>query len=177
MGSYPEPAINPLFTRGMATRVTMAAQRVLHIRQADEGGIVCNKPVEGGTGGGGGGAGGSTSTGYGCESPFDTNNWVGSFGPGQAYGLPEDVGGYVVDITDCFVAPAALVPGSPLGDGASYDVVSFNCTVTTRGRLDIAANSRAWTYGTTAETYTQRVFASAHDARATIVTPEMIVPK
>jgi hypothetical protein len=193
MDNYPEPALDPLITQGMATRVTMAAQREINLVAANEVGIVCNTPTPDSGGGGGGGSGGAGGaggsggaggaaggdgggavTGYGCESAFDTNDLVGSFGPTQGYGLPEDLG-YVVDFTDCFVAPAALAPGTPLGGTASYDVVAFTCTVTARGRLDLAPDSRSWSYGGTA--YTQRVFASAHDSRATIVTPEMIVPK
>jgi len=184
MGAYPEPAIDPITTHGFASRTTMAAQRHLNIAAANEVGIVCNhgdgaagSGGAGGAGGGGGsgGSGGSTSTSSdGCDSPFDQANLVGSLGPQQAYAVPDD--GYVVDITDCMLAPAALAPGSPLGGSSSYDVIAFNCTVTARGRLDISAGTRSWSYGST-PAYTQSVFASAHDARATIVTPEMIVSK
>ncbi len=185
MDNYPEPAIDPILTTGFASRTTMGAERALNIEAANEVGIVCNA-APGGSGGSGGsgsagmggagGAGGTTASNSDpCDSSFDTANMVGSFGPSQAYTLPANLG-YVVDITDCIRAPAALAPGSPLGGATSYDVIAFNCTVTARGRLEIGAASRSWTYGASPG-YTQRVFASAHDARAMIVTPEMIVPK
>jgi Tfp pilus assembly protein PilV len=186
MGAYPEPAIDPILTHGFASRTTMAAQRHLNIAAANEVGVVCNQGAgasgSGGSGGsgsagagGGGGSGGSSSaSGDGCDSSFDQANLVGSFGPHPGYAV-SDVG-YVVDITDCMLAPAALAPGSPLGGGSSYDVIAFNCTVTARGRLEIDATTRSWNYGST-PAYTQRVFESANDARATIVTPEMIVSK
>jgi hypothetical protein len=186
MDNYPEPAIDPLLTTGFASRTTMGAQRALNIVGANEVGIVCDAAAGGsgsggagggsaGTGGAGGGGGTTASNSNPCDSSFDTANTVGSFGPTQAYTLPANLG-YVVDITDCIRAPAALAPGSPLGGSSSYDVIAFNCTVTAHGRLEIGGASRSWTYGATPG-YTQRVFASAHDARAMIVTPEMIVPK
>jgi hypothetical protein len=192
MLNYPEPAIilapNANATQGFASRTTMAAQRHLHIAEANEVGVVCNQPDgasgsggsgssgSGGAGGGSGSGGSSSASDDGCDSSFDQANLVGSFGPQHAYEVP-DVG-YVVDITDCMLAPAALAPGSPLGGGSSYDVIAFNCTVTARGRLEITDGStRSWDYGSTTPGYTQRVFESANDSRAMIVTPEMIVSK
>jgi hypothetical protein len=132
------------------------------------------QPVATGTGGGGGGGGGS-----GGSLSFDDQLGIGSFGPRQAYGLARDTAttlGYVVDITDCAQAPPTLAPGSPIGGGpGSLKIVQFYCVLTAHGRMQLPGNpiTRPWTFG--GATYNQDVFMSAHDARATILTPEMLV--
>jgi hypothetical protein len=126
----------------------------------------------GGSGGGGGGSGGALSF-------DDVALGVGSFGPRQAYGLANDgtnTIGYVVDVTDCAQAPPTLAPGSPIGGGpGSLKIVQFYCVLSAHGRLQLPgpAVTRPWTFGSV--TYNQDVFMSGHDARATILTPEMLV--
>jgi hypothetical protein len=108
---------------------------------------------------------------------------VGSFGPRQAYQAALNDNGnvdYAVDINDCMEAPSAAVPGAPLGGGqGSVRIVQFYCVLTARGRvhLDFASEDdrpiRTW--GSTFS-YEQARFTSAHDSRATILTPQMIAP-
>jgi hypothetical protein len=110
---------------------------------------------------------------------------VGSFGPRQAYQPTINADGnvdYAVDINDCMEAPSAAVPGAPLGGGqGSVRIVQFYCVLTARGRvhLDFANEAdrpaaRTWNQNTV--NYDQARFTSAHDSRATILTPQMIAP-
>ena len=113
----------------------------------------------------------------------------GSFGPNQAYRQVDD--GYVVDISDCQVAGSAATPGAPIGGGpGSMRVVRFSCVATARARLVLqddlvtdmagldaldttASRTRNWTVQ--GQRYRQLAFMRSHDARATILTPEMLV--
>jgi hypothetical protein len=97
---------------------------------------------------------------------------LGSFGPRQAYGLAREATstiGFVVDVTDCMKAPAVLTPGAQIGGAVAE--AQYNCVLTARGRVQLpgASVTRAWTFG--AATYNQDMFMSAHDARATLLTP------
>jgi hypothetical protein len=190
MSFYAEPAIQ----NGTAARTTMKQQDVLETNDLEVSPL--NEAVDppssgsggsggtGGTGGTGGASGAGSGGSGGGGSEVDT---VGSFGPRQKYGIPAE--GYVVDINDCMLAPAAAVPGSPVGGGpGSLRVRQFYCTLTARGRLfsydfeNTPANQttredheRRWTFGTNT-TYDQPMYGASHDSRAMIVTPQMIVP-
>ena len=103
-----------------------------------------------------------------AEPPSTGGDTVGSFGPSQAYTLPGE--GFVVDVTDCVEASAAFSPGTQMGGPKSKSKKSYTCTVTARGRLSVASGTQSWSYD--GQTYTQQTFASAHESRAIIVTPE-----
>lgn len=176
-----EPEIPATHTHH-ASRTTMDVQMALQQNPTQEVAAL-NDAVPyvaaAGSGGSGGAAGSAGAAGGGGSggSAGSSEDTTGSFGPQQTYGLP--AGGFVVDITDCQVVPGTLTPGSVVGGGsASYDVVTFHCVLTSRGRLEPSGGSTEsqWTLGG-AKTYRQRVFSSAHDARAEIITPEMIVAK
>jgi hypothetical protein len=112
----------------------------------------------------------------------DENDVSGSFGPRQGYGPMlhnnGSVLGYVVDITDCHIAPSGGTPGSPVGGGpGSLSIVQFYCVVTARARLQqigTANLTRRWDYGGAA--YFQNAFSSAHESRAAILTPAVAIP-
>lgn len=158
--SYGEPQF-PAGMTGQASRTTMVQQRLL-ITDATQNEI----------------------------APVDSGDILtfGSFGPNQAYGQVGD--GYIVDITDCQVAGSSAVPGAPVGGGpGSLRVMRFSCVLTARARmalaedrvadeaalaaLDATERTRRWTVQ--AQTYRQLAFVRSHDARATILTPEMLV--
>ncbi len=117
----------------------------------------------------------------GIGTPVDPAG-LGSFGPRQAYVLPQDATsgqfiGYVVDLTDCIPAPTASTPGNQLNSTSGGLVpVQFYCVLTAHGRLALpgAPSTRKWTFG--AAVYNQDEFASAHDSRATLLTPTMMMP-
>ena len=141
--------------------------------QSTLGDAAAQRPQSASGGSGGGGSGGSSGSGGGSSGiPIDT---LGSFGPRQAYGLPPE--GYVVDVTDCAIAPSGHTPGAPVGGGAgSLKIVQFYCVLTARAHIQLsgAAAARNWTFGSF--TYAQDPYTSEHDSRATILTPQMIVP-
>lgn len=107
---------------------------------------------------------------------------TGSFGPRVTYTVPQP-DGYVVDINDCMVAPADAVPGAPVvgSSGSAERPVQFYCTVTARGRVtrdadtlgERDAHERRWTFG--GAVYDQNMYDSAHDSRAVVITPPMVV--
>ena len=158
--AYGEPEF-PAGMMGQASRTTMVQQRLLIVN----GGQNEIAPVD-----------------HGDVLPF------GSFGPNQAYGEVAD--GYVVDITDCQVAGSSAMAGAPVGGGpGSLRVMRFSCVLTARARmalgedrvadqaeleaLDANLRTRQWTVQD--QTYRQLAFIRSHDARATILTPEMLV--
>jgi len=145
MSHYPEPP----YAAGTAARATMLEQRALSLVAASEVPALTGEMVDDG-------------------DPATWEDPVGAFGPNQAYALPADTG-YVVDFVECPLAPAAMTPGSPLGGGPGAARAHI-CTVTARGRLEVATDERQWTIGAT--NFAQRVFASAHDSRAVVLTPE-----
>jgi hypothetical protein len=169
MYRYAEPEIDP-GNRHQAVRTTLGQETRL---QSTTEVPPLNGPqaASGGSGGGGSG-GGSGSGGTSSGVPLDT---LGSFGPRQAYGLPPE--GYVVDVTDCAIAPSGHTPGAPVGGGSgSLKIVQFYCVLTARAHIQLpgATASRNWTFG--GFTYAQDPYTSEHDSRATILTPQMIVP-
>jgi hypothetical protein len=170
-------------TNRQATRTSMWQQRALTTNTNEVPPLADATPY--GTGGGGaGGSGGSGGTGgsggsggsggAGGAGGGPAVDFLGSFGPRQSYVLPSE--GYVVDITDCQIAPTAGTPGSPVGGGpGSLRVVQFYCVLTAHGRLVQSSGlTRTWTFNS--HNYAQSMFGSSHDSRATIVTPAMIVP-
>ena len=169
MEHYAEPEIPTVLSQQHhATRALMASELAwqknpsVEVAPLSDAAPLNTSAETGGGGGGSGGSGGSSS---------DT---TGSFGPNQGYGLPP--GGYVVDITDCQVAVNALTAGSLVAGGTGTSPTgSFHCVVTARGRLDPigSAAERSWALGT--RTVKQGVYSSAHDARAEIITPEMVL--
>jgi hypothetical protein len=174
MGYYAEPEI----VAAGAARTTMEVQDALVTNNAEITPVnAAAAPTASGSGGSGG-SGGTSGSGGSGGSGGSTADYLGSFGPRQGYRLPE--GGYVVDITDCHVAPSAGTPGAPIGGGpGSQQIIQLYCSVTARGRLVLpetagAEVERRWTFGAT--TYEQRVYASSsQDSRALILTPEMMV--
>jgi hypothetical protein len=127
-----------------------------------------------GSGGGGGGSGGATTN-------FSDASGLGSFGPRQAFGLDSAGGigpvGYVVDITDCFKAPSTFSPGNVVGGGPGLTPHQFYCVLTAHGRIQLPTadrRAREWTFG--GAVYSQDMFMSAHDSRATILSPEVLSP-
>lgn len=173
MQEYGEPALTT-DTRHNAVRLSQTEE--LKGQQTNEVPPLSNAVAATGTGGGGTGGGGSGSGGGGA--PVDPTG-VGSFGPNQAYGLVSSAGyaGYVVDLTDCVPAPAALSPGTQIGGQQTLKPQQFYCVLTARGRLQLngaTSSTRTWTFG--ASTYTQDAFMTSHDSRATIITPTMWVP-
>ena len=77
----------------------------------------------------------------------------------------------MVHFTDCVKAPGALSPGMDMRESSKYIV--YHCVVTSRGRLEPAGVSveQDWTLGSGGKVYKQSKFASAHDARATVISP------
>jgi len=137
---------------------------------------VAMPPATAGTGGTGGTGGGGGGTGGGGGAP-PSNDVLGSFGPRQAYELPAE--GYVVDITDCYEAASAGVPGAPIGGPQSgLKPMRLLCVLTARGRLVLpGTRTRDWNIdfddGALDEvTYRQPIFGTGHDSRATILSPE-----
>jgi hypothetical protein len=108
----------------------------------------------GGTSGGAGGAGGATP---GPAGP----DYRGSFGPLQAY-APDP---YVLDATDCFLAPPQ--PGEPAGQRTTG---RYYCVVTVRGRINVP-DSLGRTFTFDGLDVTTSISGAAHDSRATILTP------
>lgn len=168
---YAEPEIDP-GNRHQSVRTTLGMETKL---QSTSEMPPLNAPQSATGGTGGGGSGGSSGSGGASSGiPIDP---LGSFGPRQAYGLPPE--GYVVDVTDCAIAPSGHTPGAPVGGGSgSLKVVQFYCVLTARARIalptTLPAPKRSWTFGTFQ--YDQDPYTSEHDSRATILTPQMIVP-
>ena len=102
---------------------------------------------------------------------------TGSFGPRQVY-EPEP---YVVDLTDCLLAPAALSPGNQTNATTSGQTPKqFYCVLTVRGRLSVPAvggvamgAGKFWSPGGS-DTIQDRS-GVAHDARASVLTPAMLI--
>lgn len=169
---YPEPEIAPGKLIGMATIENVAAEQKNNTEVAVLSDAV--PYVSAGTGGSGG-AGGTVAAGTGgaggsAGSPAPTSDTTGSFGPEQSYGLTPQA--FIVHFTDCVKAPGALAPGEDLREGA-LGPMAYHCVVTARGRLEPAGGGQTadWTFGSGGKNFSQRVFASAHDARATIISP------
>ena len=105
---------------------------------------------------------------------------IGSFGPRVTYGVPNPRG-YVVDLTDCMVAPAAATAGAPVpgSSGTGSAPVQFYCTLTARGRVTRDADDeeqrdvheRRWTFD--GAVYDQGMYDNTHDSRAIILTPSV----
>lgn len=170
MYRYAEPEIDP-GNRHQAVRTTLAQTTSLQ-STIEMPPLSAPQAASGGTSGGSGGAGGTGGSGGSSGMAPDL---LGSFGPRQAYGLPAE--GYVVDVNDCAVAPSGHTPGAPVAGGTgSLKIVQFYCVLTARAQIQLpgAATARNWTFG--AFTYAQDPFMSEHDSRATILTPQMIVP-
>ena len=133
----------------------------------------------GGAGGGGGAAGttagaGGSSGGGGAGGTNSASDNTGSFGPKQGYGIPAE--GFVVDMTDCRDAPAALRPGMEANEESGSELPKPQyCVLTGRGRLEPVGGGTGevvWTVQAGGvKTFRQKTFSSAHDARATIIIP------
>lgn len=100
---------------------------------------------------------------------------TGSFGPNQRYvAMP-----YAVDITDCSLAPATLSQGNQVNASASGQTPrQFYCVLTARGRLVIPnaqGRNMTWTVGPNVPILQERS-GVAHDARASILTPSVLMP-
>jgi hypothetical protein len=102
-------------------------------------------------------------------------DFTGSFGPSQPYAMQP----YVVDITDCFEAPASMTAGAQVNISASgVTPKQFFCTLTVRGRIEVINEGGAavtWSLGTLNGVVQERSGAS-YDTRATILTPSMLLP-
>lgn len=112
---------------------------------------------------------------------------TGSFGPNQPYSMQN----YVVDLTDCFLAPSTISSGAPVGAGVTgLKAQQFYCSLTVRGRIvindvdgDGLTNGAGVTWANLgvggalpAGTGYQERSGAAHDTRATILTPAILVP-
>lgn len=114
----------------------------------------------------------------------DTNNGLdpvpdptGSFGPAKAYVAANAI----VDITDCQLAPASLAPGNQINAGAGgLTPRQFYCVLTVRGRLTVRNNEGNWltwdVTGIPPPGAVQDRSGVMHDARASILTPSMLMP-
>jgi hypothetical protein len=124
-----------------------------------------------GTGGGSGSSGGGGGGGSGGSGP--STDTTGSFGPKQGYGIPAD--GFVVDMTDCRDAPAALVAGMDANDESGTETPKPQyCVLTGRGRLEPTGGNATeveWDVQSGVKKFRQKIYSSAHDARATIIIP------
>ena len=132
----------------------------------------------GGTSSGGSGGGSGTSAGAGGSggTAAPTTDTTGSFGPEQTFGLTPRA--FVVQFTDCVKAQGAMTTGESIGGtDPGAGTISYHCVLTARGRLEpIGAGNvgdKEWEYGAGKKVW-QRGFASAHDARATILTPAVM---
>lgn len=97
---------------------------------------------------------------------------TGSFGPNQSYSMPS----YDVDMTDCYEAPDVI--GNELGGGDEEKPTKFYCVMTVRGRLIINNGGGAgvqWVLPDGTNTGFQDRTGAAHDARAIIMTPTMMM--
>src|SRR5207249_786371 len=98
---------------------------------------------------------------------------MGSFGPRQAYGPPPAMGYYVVDMTDCVLAPTDMA-GMDLGAGSgNLKYQPFYCVLTARTRISVPtldgqgnAVQRVWAYGSSNVQYQQDPYAAMHESRA-----------
>jgi hypothetical protein len=106
---------------------------------------------------------------------------IGSFGPGQAYGLPVNtttttpLDAYVVDFTDCADAPSSSLVGYAVT--GPLRPTRWICTLTSRFAMRLVNDTKAvaWPFGT--DTYNQFTYGSLVEARATIITPVVLVPR
>jgi hypothetical protein len=107
-------------------------------------------------------------------------DFTGSFGPSQPYSMDP----YVVDITDCFEAPKTMLVGGAVNIGPGALVpTQFYCTLTVRGRIsmtDALGNpvgaAVTWDLPGGLNGQVQDRSGAAHDTRATILTPSMLLP-
>jgi hypothetical protein len=158
MAMYGEPEIGSTQRRNVA-RAWAGHLAGIQDPLLGEGPALSNAVANPGSGTGGGGGGGGSSG----------SDLLGSFGPRQAYGLPEAKDAFAVDFTDCIKAPGSMNAGSQLNGPATEE--RFFCTLTAHARLQTssAASTRVWTFGAVA--YTQDPLVRAHDSRATVLTP------
>lgn len=111
----------------------------------------------------------------------------GTMGPRSAYvagnehvvaNPPPDLVDYVADLYDCVRRPVAASPGSQVNEGGSGSLqqYEFYCVVTAHGR-SFVPGSATKTWGLfNSRTYTPRRFMAAHEARATVITPPILIP-
>jgi len=100
---------------------------------------------------------------------------TGSFGPSQAYSMQD----FVVDLTDCYEAPAMNNAGTQINAQLGLVPQRFYCTLTVHGRLVINGNAGAgvtWVMAAFPPGVFQDRSGAAHDARAIIETPTMYLP-
>jgi hypothetical protein len=167
LAGYPEPEVAAGKLIAMATIENVAAEQ----QNNDEVPAMSDAEPYVSTGGSGG-SGGSAGSVEPPEPPPPApapSDTTGSFGPEQSYGLTPAA--FIVHFTDCVKAPGALAPGEDLREGAAGPM-AWHCVATARGRLEPGggATEQEWNFSA-GKTFKQRVFASAHDARATIVSP------
>lgn len=103
-------------------------------------------------------------------------DFTGSFGPSQPYAMEP----YVVDITDCFEAPKSMTEGGNMNlSAAGVSSKRFFCTLTARGRIVMNGGSGAgvtWDLPGGMNGVFQERSGAAHDTRATMLLPEMLLP-
>jgi hypothetical protein len=99
---------------------------------------------------------------------------TGSFGPNQPYSMQN----FVVDLTDCYEAPAVNAAGTQVNAQNGLVPIRFYCALTVRGRLEInggGGTGVTWDLPTINGVFQDRTGA-AQDARAIIETPTMYLP-
>jgi S-adenosylhomocysteine hydrolase len=126
--------------------------------------------------GGSGGSGGSGGAG-GTTTFVDA---YGSLGPGQAYTALDDAAdAYIADINDCID-----VKNATAGNEVQHlSTVVLHCTVTIRARtqLDLIDPGQTstlrnrWTMAGQADVFRQNPFTTAHDMRASVTLPPMLI--
>jgi hypothetical protein len=177
MGVYAEPeySFNTLTgqggTRHGALRLTSLSQRAINLSPGDEvSGVITEPQAAGGSGGSGGTGGAAPTTGAAAFIDF-----YGSLGPGQAYSpYDNDGNSYVADINDCIDVKNA----SAGNEVQQLSTVVLHCTVTIRARTQVPLNTaspllRQWNLAGTP--FIQNPFTTAHDMRAAVTLPPMMI--
>lgn len=156
-------------TRHGAFRLSSISQRAINVQATSEVGVITEPTGTGGSGGSGG-SGGAT-------------NFVdayGSLGPGQAYSaVDEDSNTYVADVNDCIDVKNATA-GNEVQHAGS---VVLHCTVTIRARTMLNLNDpthasslwHKWNMAGQAAAFIQNPFTTAHDMRASVTLPPMLI--
>lgn len=101
---------------------------------------------------------------------------TGSFGPTQLYASSDPI----VDITDCFEAPASFSPGGQVGQGTSgLRAVRFYCTLTLRGRvlMENGGAGVSWDLPGGLNAEFQDRTGGANDTRINTLMPTVHIPK
>lgn len=165
MHHYGEAEVDPV-NRHHASRMTHKSQTVT---QETYEYTPLSNPQAAGAGGasgaGAGGAGGAAGGGGAAPDP------VGNLGPRSAYQFPlaDADAGYTVDLTDCFRAPSAMVPGETTSS------VQFYCSLTARARLAPPNPSPPNVFSLPGGDYLQEPFTTRFRSRATIITPPVLL--